>query len=135
MVNLDYLYNPAAAKPQFDKNYFVDKKLGFQVIENGTILTHADNGHGGLGGALGGIVDSDGKFIGSSFVTNNNSKGYTPHESIQHGSESVIYFGYLFPVWGHVLTDNISRVWFLKSNSRVNLKIVLLSMFLGLNVP
>ena len=40
MVNLDYLYNPAAAKPIFDKNYFVDKKLGFQVIEKGTMLPH-----------------------------------------------------------------------------------------------
>ena len=40
MVNLDYLYNPAAAKKYFDKNYFIDKKLGFSVIENGMILPY-----------------------------------------------------------------------------------------------
>ena len=79
MTNLDYLYNPAAAKPHFAKDYFVDKKLGFQVIENGTILTYKDNGLGGLVGALGGIVDSDGKFSGSSYVSGTRAdKSYTP---------------------------------------------------------
>ncbi len=38
-----------------------------------------------------------------------------PHESIQHSSETVIYLGLFFPVWGHCLTDNIRRLWFLKS--------------------
>ena len=64
MVNLDYLYNPAAAKPIFDKNYFVDKKLGFQVIEKGTMLPHKDvyvNGKWTWG--KGGIVDSNGNFV------------------------------------------------------------------------
>lgn len=32
-----------------------------------------------------------------------------------HSSETVIYLGYFFPVWGHVITDNIRRLWFLKS--------------------
>ena len=79
MTNFDYLYNPAAAKPLFDKNYFVDKKLGFQVIEHGTILPHEDNGLGGLKGALGGIVDSEGKFFGNSFVIGTTADAkYTP---------------------------------------------------------
>ena len=62
MVNIDYLYNPAAAKPRFAKDYFVDKKLGFQVIENGTILPHrytGDDGKRGIHG-YGGIVDGEG---------------------------------------------------------------------------
>ena len=64
MVNLDYLYNPAAAKPIFDKNHFVDKKLGFQVIERGTIIPHknvSDNGKWTWG--KGGIINSNGEFI------------------------------------------------------------------------
>ena len=40
MINLDYLYNPDAAKNILNKNYFVDKKLGFKIIEKGTILPH-----------------------------------------------------------------------------------------------
>ena len=82
MTNLDYLYNPAAAKPYFDKNHFVDKKLGFQIIENGTVLTYKDDGRGGLMGALGGIVDSEGKFIGSSYVMGTTAdRKYTPPQS------------------------------------------------------
>ncbi len=82
MVNLDYLYNPAAAKPHFDKNYFVDKKLGFQVIEQGTILPHKK-----IPGAVerkrkilgaGGITDSKGNFIKSSHVVNGVGESYTP---------------------------------------------------------
>lgn len=79
MVNLDYLYNPAAAKPHFNKNYFLDKKLGFQVIEQGTILPYKNTPVGGLIGALGGIVDSNGKFVKGSFVGPSvSNKAYTP---------------------------------------------------------
>ena len=78
MINLDYLYNPAA-KPRFDKNYFVDKKLGFQVIEHGTILPHKRTPLGGLMGALGGIIDAQKIFIKESFVNKTNKdRSYTP---------------------------------------------------------
>ena len=40
MVNVDYLYNPDDIKDTLDKNHFVDKKLGFQIIEHGIILPH-----------------------------------------------------------------------------------------------
>lgn len=39
-----------------------------------------------------------------------------PPESIQYSSETVIYLGMFFPVWGHVITDNICRIWFLTSD-------------------
>lgn len=82
MINLDYLYNPDAAKPYFNKNYFIDKKLGFQVIENGTILPHkritdTDNVRRRIWGA-GGIVDGNGEFVKNSFVVNGIGELYTP---------------------------------------------------------
>lgn len=79
MVNLDYLYNPEAAKPIFNKNYFVDKKLGFQVIKHGTILPHKDvmvNGRWTFGS--GGIIDENENYIRSSHVQSNVAKCYTP---------------------------------------------------------
>lgn len=81
MVNLDYLYNPAAAKPHFDKNYFVDKKLGFQVIEHGTILPYKKTIEGRTtpdGWGFGGIVDSKGEFIKSSHVVCGAGSIYAP---------------------------------------------------------
>ena len=118
MVNLDYLYNPEIAKEKgyFDKNYFSDKKLGFRTIENGTILSHKRLPEKDWWG-FGGIVNSNGEFIKSSALRDGYCKTYTPPlESIQYSSETVIYIGMFTYAWGHVITDNIRRLWFLRSD-------------------
>ena len=81
MVNIDYLYNHAAAKKHFTVNRFVDKKLGFQIIENGTILPYKkiiDGKFSKDGWGFGGIVDGKDKFIESSFVYAGCGLPYTP---------------------------------------------------------
>ena len=81
MVNLDYLYNPAAAKNIFGKKRFVDKPLGFSVIENGTILPYKktiDGKTDKTGWGFGGIVAGNGEYIDSSFVLSEGDKSYTP---------------------------------------------------------
>lgn len=116
MTNLDYLYNPAAAKDLVGKNPFIDKKLHFRIIERGTILPHKHlyvNGKWTYG--FGGIVDRRGEFIKSSFVRYGDGDAYTPTEDVKHDSATVIYLGLFYPVWGHAITDNIRRLWFLKS--------------------
>ena len=81
MVNPDYLYDPEAAKPYFAKNYFIDKKLSFQVIENGTILPHTimpERGNGFWSKNLGGIANIKGEFIKESYVHCGVGDIYTP---------------------------------------------------------
>ena len=118
MVNVDYLYNPSPyVKGRLNKNYFIDKKLGFKGIERATILPHKDVlvNHNWTWGK-GGIVDSNGEFIKNSFAVEDRGEKYIPKkEDIAQSSETVIYLGLFYPVWGHCLTDNIRRVWFLKS--------------------
>ena len=118
MTNLDYLYNPDAAKKFFNFSRFVDKKLGFKIIEHGIILPHRsinDKGEKGQAG-WGGIVDAEGKFIKESHIHTGTGGIYDfPSESLQRNSETVIYLGMFHFVWGHIITDNIRRVWFLKS--------------------
>lgn len=89
MVNLDYLYNPDAVKNGFNKNYFVDKKLGFQVIEHGMILPHkkipdAKEPRIRVWG-LGGVFDSKGEFIRNTHVniaaTEPMQQDYTPPQN------------------------------------------------------
>ena len=64
MINLDYLYNPEAAKPHVDRSFFFDQKLGFQVIEHGTIFP-AKTGvlNGKLGHIHDGVFDSKGELL------------------------------------------------------------------------
>ena len=119
MTNLDYLYKPNAAKKVVGKHYFLDKKLGFQIIENGMILPHKKVSGTWFG--LGGIVDNNNKYIPSSSSWYMWDKSYLPPpESIEHSTETVIYLNYFFYVWGHCITDNIRRVWFLKSDAFKN---------------
>ena len=117
-MNLDYLYNPDYAKKYFGKDHFAFKTLGFRVIENGMILPHTNTGDDGkwtwLG--VGGIVDGNGDYVKESFIHHGVGGAYTPDpESIQESSETVIYLGISFHIWGHCITDNIRRVWFFKS--------------------
>ena len=118
MTNLDYLYNPAAAKEILNKNYFVDKKSGFQVIERGMIFPHKNYPVKGwsLGGC--GVFDSNGKFINHTYESPSAGLTYPtpPPESIQHSSEKVIYLDSFTPTWGNIISDTIARLWFLKTN-------------------
>jgi len=116
MTNLDYLYDKATVKSQFDVDHFSDKSLGFSIIERGTILPHNHIGDDGkwtwLG--IGGIVDNNGKYVRESFIHMGVGGAYTP-KSVEQSSKTVIYLGISYHIWGHCLTDNIRRVWFLKS--------------------
>ena len=81
MTNLDYLCNPDAAKEQIEENYFVDKKLGFSVIENGTILPHKEvqivKGWSWKN-QFGGIVDGNGEYVKGSHVASSIHGAYEP---------------------------------------------------------
>ena len=114
MINYDGLYNKEYFGEQLKENHFYDKKLHFRIIENGTILPHkALTGHWNWG--FGGIVDEKNNYIESSFLIGNRGGAYTPNEEIMYSPETVIYLGMFFYVWGHCITDNLKRIWFLQS--------------------
>ena len=117
MTNLDYLYDKEAVKLSLNKERFVEKKLGYQIIERGTILPHkkiVDGQTTSDGWGYGGIIDDKNKGIPSSLVHLGAGRFYIPEE-VQRSSETVIYLGMFAKTWGHCITDNISRLWFLKS--------------------
>lgn len=68
MVNIDYLYNPEAVKGIMNKNYFNDKKLGFQVIDKGIVLPFKPHPNYSRTNALGGIIDNNGTFVKGSHI-------------------------------------------------------------------
>lgn len=117
MTDYSGLYNEKHYDKFFNQNHFSEKKLNFRIIENGTILPHKHlvvNGQWTWG--FGGIVDSNGNFVKSSFVNSNAGAAYTPEEEIQYNPATVIYLAMYFGVWGHCITDEIRRIWFLKTD-------------------
>ena len=111
MTNLDYLYNPEAAKAHFTKNYFVDKKLGFSVIENGIILPHkkipnAQTTARKFWGA-GGIVDKNGTYFKRSFVNNGDGKYYTPPQNQFNTARKPLFILECFVTFGDMPSPTI----------------------------
>ena len=83
MTNFDYLYNPNTVKDICDKNYFVDKKLSFQVIERGMILPYkvieTKTAIDRLG--CGGVVRDNGEYVKESFIHHGIGGAYTPPQN------------------------------------------------------
>ena len=82
MNNLNYLYEPDIREAFLSRNLFVDKKLGFQIIKHGTIVPCTSRVVDGILKRLGGIFDSEGKYIKSSSRRYGDSGVYTPPRSI-----------------------------------------------------
>ena len=135
MVNYDGLYNKNFFGNKLNKNHFSDKKLSFTVIENGIITPFncfiVDNKKAGFGG----IIDAEGKFIPRSFIHEGVGDAIPPKD-FENIPETVIYLGMLTHTWGHCLTDNIKRIWFLRSDfykeNFKNCKLVYVPMYDGI---
>ena len=78
MTNLNYLYNPDAAKKFFNVNYFVDKKLSFRTIERGMILPYKPLVTGVWNWGGGGVVDGTDKYINGTYIKSEINGDYTP---------------------------------------------------------
>ena len=48
-------------------------------------------------------------------MTYSKNAAYEP-ENINYSNETVIYLGMFYVIWGHLITDNMKRLWFLKSD-------------------
>ncbi len=112
MNNYDGLYDKNIFGANLVQNHFSDKKIHFRILERATILPHRalDNTNG-----FGGIVDEKGNFIEGSAVHRGTCGAYTPNEPVQQSPLTVVYIGMFVHIWGHSLTDGLSRLWFLRS--------------------
>lgn len=63
----------------------------------------------------GGVLSSDFRYIAASAYHNCECNLQTQYvlSNIRQAEEQVIYIGQLYDCWGHVLTDNLSKVWYL----------------------
>lgn len=115
MTNSDYLYDKNINKGYYSNNFFVDGKLGFKLINHGTIIPHIkeDNRPQGYYGTCG-VVDSQGNFY-KEIDTMKDIKPEKLHGTVIKNPDTVVYLGLLAPTWGHDITFNLRRLWFLNS--------------------
>lgn len=100
-------------------DYFSEKELSCSVVEKGVVLPYAGQYENRT---KGGVVSNDGFFIDQSGLHENHGCGYSvSNEDIIQVNRNAIYLGTFFPIWGHCLTDNIKKLWFLKTQQAQNL--------------
>lgn len=94
-------------------DYFSEKELSWTIVENGLVLPYA----GSTGSRTkGGVVENNGCFVDQSGLHENHGCGYDfPEKDIVQVNKDAIYLGMFFPIWGHCITDNIKKLWFLRT--------------------
>ena len=99
-------------------SHFSEKKLSYSVYSGAYVLPfkHLENGKTG-----GGVETHEGEYLLSSGVHYGFCCSYCfDRSNVKHKNEDVIYLGMFNGAWGHCLTDNIRRIWFLKSDEYRN---------------
>lgn len=94
------VYNSHYQKKQMEINEYRDATvLPFKIL---------DDGNWG-----GGIIDSNGIFLNNTGVHKESTKSYHVDDSeLQYSNEEVVFLGMFNGVWGHNLTDDLRRLWF-----------------------
>jgi len=112
MNNYDFLYNKEFYDLNAEKEYFDSSELKYEKLNESFILPHKyiDGVHAG------GVVTSDGEILYDSGLHRGLSFKYDFEESCADSMDNVIYLGMLCNIWGHSITDCISRMWFLFSD-------------------
>ena len=118
-TNYDLLYDKEYYSEYLCLEHFINKKLGFRVIDNCYILPGA------------GIFDSNGDYVdGSYFMEDQKVDHYkctnlsiiSAEENINLNDvpeihSTVVYLGALAGIWGHFITDSMRLLWFPLSES------------------
>ncbi len=98
---------------QSNADYLSAKRLTCECIENGYILPYKGPIKDKTSG---GVIDSNGTYIDSSGLHENNGCGYDVSKvNCTKLHKTAIYLGCWFPIWGHCITDNIKKLWFLQT--------------------
>lgn len=88
------------------------EKLNYNIYENAILLPHRSLQNGKVGG---GVVTAEGDFLDNTSLHNTIGSKYKFESIEQCIEEDVIYLGLFSEIWGHCITDNLRRIWFLKS--------------------
>ena len=99
------------------KNYLRTEPLEIVKVTNGTVLPMVNLSSNDImynHAYLGGVVDENGKYINLSAFRARPIGGYDYNkEDTILTDKQVVYLGYFFSQWGHLLVDGLARMWYL----------------------
>jgi hypothetical protein len=110
MVNADYLYDKNFYENLLGKEHFKNIQLSFKVYDNAFIVPFRNFN----GKVTGGVYTNEYEFLENTSV-HYKFGAYIDKDKISPVrtiGEQVIYLGMMLNCWGHHLTDNIRRAWF-----------------------
>ena len=114
MQNFDYLYDKSYFKNASGIEHKISKELSYRSMEDAYILPYK-NIEGKIGG---GVVDSNLEFDERTSIHNKLGIMYEfDRESVVCRDEKVIYLGMFHKIWGHCISDNLQRLWFLMTDT------------------
>ncbi len=118
MTNYDYLYDKSYYGDELYDIHLEEKELTWVELENITVLPFKIMNNGAdtsLSTSIGGgLIDSIGTYIDGTGLHRGLGCSYDFDEANVIERDDVIVFLGLWPqIWGHVITDNIRRLWVL----------------------
>lgn len=100
-----------AMKPMVAESYCLKEKLSFREEKNATVLPLLNVGGGEK--FVGGVVTATGVAIPDTGFHRGKEGLYEVDKgNINVVHKKAIYLGYLSPVWGHCITDDLKLMWF-----------------------
>lgn len=91
-------------------NALQERDMGYSDYSDAIILPFKFSD----GITYGGVLTQQGDFLENTSVHTKFGRGYAVSKS-EDEIEKAIYLGMFLPVWGHCLTDNLQRLWFLRT--------------------
>lgn len=117
---LDYVY-PSKAKAiaeARDKFHKVDSAI-VETYDNATILPAVKFDDYDVSHGRGGVMDENGKYVELSKQKARVQGYYNPSKyGIEESNETVVYCGFFNKVWGHFITEVVSRLWYALKNDK-----------------
>ena len=113
MRNVDGLY-----KKEFYKNilytthFCEDIELKYSEYEGATVLPYKVKENGKEGG---GVVTETGEYLVDTGLHKKCNEDYAV-QNPKYSEDKVIYIGMFNGIWGHHITDNLRRLWFLETD-------------------
>lgn len=112
MRNVDGLFKKEFYKDLLETTHFCeDVKLTYIEYEDATVLPYKVKSNGKEGG---GVVTSTGEYLIDTGLHKKCNEAY-PVEDVKCSEDKVIYIGMFNGIWGHHITDNLRRLWFLET--------------------